>query len=213
MNAGQRKRLTIGVELAARPELLLFLDEPTSGLDSDTAWAICVLLRRLADQGQSILCTMHQPSAALFQMFDRLLVLTEGGQSIYFGDIGARSSAVIDYFENHGARFCNPHENPAEWLMEVTSQSYTEDNNIDWARTWQNSDMRRQAKDHIMQMKDLLTDSRPEGVALPTIRQLEMTTIRLFRHYWRSPSYVYSKALLCTLTVSKGCPSRQTLVF
>lgn len=51
----QRKRLTIGVELAAKPALLLFLDEPTSGLDSQTAWSICALLRKLADNGQAIL--------------------------------------------------------------------------------------------------------------------------------------------------------------
>ena len=53
----QRKRLTIAVELAAKPKLLLFLDEPTSGLDSQSAWAIVSFLRTLADNGQAILCT------------------------------------------------------------------------------------------------------------------------------------------------------------
>ena len=52
-----RKRLTIAVELAAKPKLLLFLDEPTSGLDSRSAWAIVSFLRTLADNGQAILCT------------------------------------------------------------------------------------------------------------------------------------------------------------
>lgn len=52
-----RKRTTIGVELAAKPSLLLFLDEPTSGLDSQSAWAIMTFLRSLADSGQAILCT------------------------------------------------------------------------------------------------------------------------------------------------------------
>ena len=52
-----RKRLTIAVELAAKPKLLLFLDEPTSGLDSQSAWAIVGFLRTLADNGQAILCT------------------------------------------------------------------------------------------------------------------------------------------------------------
>jgi ATP-binding cassette subfamily G (WHITE) protein 2 (SNQ2) len=53
----QRKRLTIAVELAAKPKLLLFLDEPTSGFDSQSAWAIVSFLRTLADNGQAILCT------------------------------------------------------------------------------------------------------------------------------------------------------------
>ena len=74
LNVEQRKRLTIGVELVAKPKLLLFLDEPTSGLDSQTAWSICTLMRKLAQNGQAILCTIHQPSAILFQQFDSLLL-------------------------------------------------------------------------------------------------------------------------------------------
>jgi ABC-type multidrug transport system ATPase subunit len=85
LNVEQRKRLTIGVELAAKPPLLLFVDEPTSGLDSQTSWAILDLLDKLSRAGQSILCTIHQPSAILFQRFDRLLLLAEGGKTVYFG--------------------------------------------------------------------------------------------------------------------------------
>jgi len=57
LSVEQKKRTTIGVELAAKPRLLLFLDEPTSGLDSQSAWAIVSFLRELADNGQAILCT------------------------------------------------------------------------------------------------------------------------------------------------------------
>lgn len=58
LNVEQRKRLTIGVELAAKPQLLLFLDEPTSGLDSQTSWAICDLMEKLKNSGQAILCRL-----------------------------------------------------------------------------------------------------------------------------------------------------------
>lgn len=51
LNVEQRKRLTIGVELAAKPKLLLFLDEPTSGLDSQTAWSVCQLIKKLSNAG------------------------------------------------------------------------------------------------------------------------------------------------------------------
>lgn len=85
LNVEQRKRLTIGVELAARPELLLFLDEPTSGLDSQTSWSICSLIKKLTQNGQAVLCTIHQPSAMLFDQFDRLLLLAPGGKTVYFG--------------------------------------------------------------------------------------------------------------------------------
>lgn len=64
----QRKRLTIGVELAAKPQLLLFLDEPTSGLDSQSAWSIISFLRKLARAGQAIVCTIHQPSSEIIQV-------------------------------------------------------------------------------------------------------------------------------------------------
>ena len=77
-----RKRLTIGVELASKPELLLFLDEPTSGLDGQSAWNIIRFLRKLADHGQAILCTIHQPSSLLFESFDRLLLLERGGETV-----------------------------------------------------------------------------------------------------------------------------------
>lgn len=107
-----RKRTTIGVELAAKPKLLLFLDEPTSGLDSQSALAIMMFLRDLADHGQAILCTIHQPSSELFQYFDRLLLLRKGGKTVYFGDLGENCKTLINYFEKKGARKCGEMENP-----------------------------------------------------------------------------------------------------
>jgi ABC-type multidrug transport system ATPase subunit len=55
LSVEQRKRLTIGAELAAKPQLLLFLDEPTSGLDSQTSWSILNLIDTLTKHGQAIL--------------------------------------------------------------------------------------------------------------------------------------------------------------
>ncbi|KAF5093337.1 hypothetical protein D0Z03_002464, partial [Geotrichum reessii] len=139
LNVEQRKRLTIGVELAARPELLLFLDEPTSGLDSQTAWSICSLMRKLANNGQAILCTIHQPSAILFFEFDRLLFLQRGGRTAYFGDIGHKASTLISYFERNGADPCPPDANPAEWMLHVIGAAPGSHTDIDWFETWKNS--------------------------------------------------------------------------
>jgi ABC-type multidrug transport system ATPase subunit len=115
LNVEQRKLLTIGVELAAKPALLLFLDEPTSGLDSQSSWAIVAFLRKLADNGQAVLATIHQPSAILFQEFDRLLFLAKGGKTVYFGDIGHNSETLLHYFESNGADKCGENDNPAEY--------------------------------------------------------------------------------------------------
>lgn len=63
LSVEQRKRLTIGVELVSKPRILIFLDEPTSGLDGQAAFNIVRFLRKLADVGQAVLVTIHQPSA------------------------------------------------------------------------------------------------------------------------------------------------------
>lgn len=59
-----------------------------------------------------ILRRIHQPSSELVQVFDRLLLLRKGGQTVYFGDMGENASTMIDYFERNGARTCGPTENP-----------------------------------------------------------------------------------------------------
>ncbi|KAI9876910.1 MAG: hypothetical protein M1830_005311 [Pleopsidium flavum] len=203
LNIEQRKRVTIGIELAARPELLLFLDEPTSGLDTNTAWSICTLLRKLADNGQAILCTIHQPSGTLFEMFDRLLFLQDG-QSIYFGDIGPNSRTLIDYFHKQGVRGCGTDENPAEWLLDVTSHTRNASNAVDWPNTWQISQERQKVKDTLKTMKEKLlapvagvqeTSSSGE-YASSFANQLYSVTRRNFEHDWRTPSYLYSKLFL-----------------
>lgn len=136
LNVEQRKRVTIGVELAARPQLLLFLDEPTSGLDSQTSWSICDLLNKLTKNGQAILCTIHQPSAILFQRFDRLLFLAKGGNPVYFGPIGDNASILTGYLERNGAAPCGPKQNPAEWMLEVIGAAPGSSTTIDWPSVW-----------------------------------------------------------------------------
>lgn len=211
LNVEQRKRLTIGVELAAKPELLLFLDEPTSGLDSQTSWAICDLMEKLTKSGQAILCTIHQPSAMLFQRFNRLLFLAKGGKTVYFGEIGENSKTLTEYFERNGAPKCPPDANPAEWMLEVIGAAPGSKTDIDWFDTWRNSDEYRGIHHEL----DRLRDERPKEVPPRTTKddkqsyrefaatpfvQLWETTYRVFQQYWRTPSYIYSKTALCTLS-------------
>ncbi|KAF2475215.1 ABC drug exporter AbcA [Lindgomyces ingoldianus] len=206
LNVEQRRRLSIAIEMAARPELLLFLDEPTSGLDSQTAWSICTLLRKLANNGQAVLCTIHQPSAQLFDMFDRLLLLEKGGSTLYFGDIGANGMKMVRYFEKHGARTCKYHENPAEWMLDITSATQPSENTIPWADVWYYSGERHKVK---LQLK-FLSDRRASITALPELPsdhshefatshsiQFVQVIYRIFQEYWRTPSYLYSKVALC----------------
>ncbi|KAB8289656.1 hypothetical protein EYC80_010569 [Monilinia laxa] len=114
ISGGQRKRVSIGIELAAAP-LVLVLDEPTSGLDATSALSIIGLLKALCRLGITVICFLHQPRLEIFQSLDRLLLLADG-QEIYF----ARAFDAIEYFENVG--FSIPNQcNPAGILMDIIS--------------------------------------------------------------------------------------------
>ncbi|KAL7954954.1 ABC-2 type transporter domain-containing protein [Trichoderma compactum] len=203
LNVEQRKLLTIGVELAAKPKLLLFLDEPTSGLDSQSSWAICSFLRKLADSGQAILCTVHQPSAILFQTFDRLLFLAKGGKTVYFGNIGDNSHTLLDYFEEHGARKCGDEENPAEYMLEIVNNGVN-DKGEDWPSVWKSSsefqavqtELDRIHEEKLAEGSTVEDESSQSEFATPFSTQLREVTYRIFQQYWRLPGYILAKFLL-----------------
>ncbi|KAF9884827.1 hypothetical protein FE257_001243 [Aspergillus nanangensis] len=204
LNVEQRKRLTIGVEIAAKPDLLLFFDEPTSGLDSQTAWSICSLMRKLADHGQAVLCTIHQPSAILMQQFDRLLFLAKGGRTVYFGELGQNMETLIKYFENKGSSHCPKNANPAEWMLEVIGAAPGSHAEQDWPEVWKASTERIQVRQELAHLKEELSQKPPPPrtkeygeFAMPLWSQFLICLQRMFQQYWRSPSYIYAKAAMC----------------
>ncbi|KAK9371409.1 putative ABC multidrug transporter [Lipomyces kononenkoae] len=211
LNVEQRKLLTIGVELAAKPALLLFLDEPTSGLDSQSSWSICAFLRKLADNGQAVLSTIHQPSAILFQQFDRLLFLAKGGKTVYFGDIGKDSKTLLDYFESNGGRKCDPSENPAEYMLEIIGAGASGKATQEWPSVWRDSPQALDIQTEIARIHKEGNESRTspdaprdkDSLARDTAElatsfnnQLWHVTRRVFEQYWREPQYVYAKLML-----------------
>lgn len=202
LNVEQRKRLTIGVELVAKPKLLVFLDEPTSGLDSQTAWSICQLMKKLADHGQAILCTIHQPSAILMQEFDRLLFLQRGGKTVYFGDLGEGCQTMINYFERQGSHKCPGNANPAEWMLEVVGAAPGSHANQDYHEVWRNSEEYRAMQDELDWMEKELPkkndglaedEERHKQYASAFLKQTGLVCVRLFQQYWRSPDYLWPK--------------------
>ncbi|KAK7204535.1 ABC-2 type transporter-domain-containing protein [Myxozyma melibiosi] len=204
LNVEQRKKLSIGVELASKPSLLLFLDEPTSGLDSQSAWAVVQLLRKLANAGQSILCTIHQPSATLFEQFDKLLLLKKGGQTVYFGEIGDNSRKVIEYFEGQGAPKCGSEENPAEYILNCIGAGATAVVDRNWYEVWQRSTNYEALTREIAELHAELSQLPAKEVgkeftgkfAVPWTTQALAVVIRTYQTYWRSPSYLMAKLML-----------------
>lgn len=224
LNVEQRKLLTIGVELAAKPALLVFLDEPTSGLDSQSSWTIVAFLRKLADSGQAVLATIHQPSAMLFQEFDRLLFLAKGGRTVYFGEIGENSRTLLDYFERQGARKCEADENPAEYMLELAGAGANGQSTQDWHELWKQSPEASEVDKELQHMveaghqnpatvsTEAKSPQKHSEFAMPFWDQLVAVTIRVFQQYWRTPIYIYGKFTL-GLASARKFPPEEFLFF
>lgn len=142
ISGGQRKRLNIGMELIRQPAVL-FVDEPTSGLSSGDSLRTMELLKNLALNGKLVFVVIHQPAPAIFQMFDRLLVMDKGGYTIYYGN----PLEAIPYFRkvSNLPPVQNPEElaNSAEIFNLVEASLVDETGNLvetrkfsprDWAR-------------------------------------------------------------------------------
>ncbi|KAJ3190607.1 hypothetical protein HK101_008560 [Irineochytrium annulatum] len=115
VSGGQRKRVNIGMELAAAP-LAIFLDEPTSGLDATAALEVADILQNIAHLGLTIVSVIHQPRIEIFKKFDDVLMIAPGGKVAYLGPI-AQSQR---YFESLGFDF-DPYANMSDVLMDILS--------------------------------------------------------------------------------------------
>jgi len=199
LSVEQRKRVTIGIELVAKPSILIFLDEPTSGLDGQSAYNTIRFLRKLADVGQAVLVTIHQPSAQLFAQFDTLLLLAKGGKTVYFGDIGDNGATIKDYFGRYGAP-CPPDANPAEHMIDVVSGHLSQGR--DWAHVWLESAEHERMTQELDRIIDEAASEPPathdDGFefAMPLWSQIMIVTQRMNVALYRNTDYTNNKIAL-----------------
>ncbi|KAJ5908495.1 hypothetical protein N7495_001177 [Penicillium taxi] len=193
-----KKRVTIGVELAARPRVL-FADEPTSGLDSEGAANIVRYLRKLSHAGQAVLVTIHQPSALVFSEFDKLLALSPEGEQLYFGP----TDKVLDYFTRHGS-VPPPDTNPAEFILEAGGAGINarkDTKGRQWAKHWGESpeakivseDIDRINKDYNEGDNGVDEEIGHGEFNSSLLLQSWLLTVRMLKNQWRNPPYIYSK--------------------
>jgi len=121
ISGGQRKRLSIGVEIISLPNIL-FLDEPTSGLDSETAFECMDAVRDITDQSRTTMVTIHQPSPETFALFDTLLLLSSG-RVTYFGPM----EECVSYFTSLQYKYL-PGQNPADFVVLVGGGKFAPEN-------------------------------------------------------------------------------------
>ncbi|XXH01594.1 hypothetical protein Hte_007954 [Hypoxylon texense] len=110
-SGGEKRRVSIGVQLLANPSIL-FLDEPTTGLDATSAYQLVRTLKALANKGRTVITTIHQPRSEIWDLFDNLVILSKGSP-VYSGSM----KECIPWFTKLGFQL-PPFVNPAEFLID-----------------------------------------------------------------------------------------------
>lgn len=117
ISGGEKRRVSIALEILMRPRLL-FLDEPTSGLDSASAFFVTQTLRGLSRDGRTVIASIHQPSSEVFELFDRLYLLS-GGKTVYFG----QASEAYEFFAQAGFP-CPSLRNPSDHFLRCINSDF-----------------------------------------------------------------------------------------
>ncbi|CAN7013037.1 hypothetical protein IGI04_012326 [Brassica rapa subsp. trilocularis] len=200
----QRKRLTIAVELVANPSII-FMDEPTTGLDARAAAIVMRAVKNITETGRTVVCTIHQPGTDIFEAFDELVLMKNGGKIIYHGPLGQHSSNVIEYFMRiPGVPKMKENTNPATWLLDITSRSSEDKIGVDLAQIYKESSLFKENNIVIEQMRG--TSSGTEE--LTSLTRYAQTGWGQFKaclwkqhlSYWRNPSYNLTRILFMCLT-------------
>ncbi|KAE9268465.1 ABC transporter G family member 36, partial [Phytophthora rubi] len=204
LSVEQKKRVTIGVEVVANPSIL-FLDEPTSGLDARSALIVMRGVQSIARTGRTVLCTIHQPSISIFELFDGLLLLQKGGYTAYFGDLGVDSVKMLEYFESiPGTEQIRPQYNPATYMLEVIGAGIGRDVK-DYSVEYKNSELYQSNRERTLQLAEVSEDFVRHSslnynpIATGFWNQLGQLSKKQQLTYWRNPQYNFMRMFLFPL--------------
>ncbi|KAJ0234444.1 hypothetical protein HA466_0274630 [Hirschfeldia incana] len=152
VSGGERRRVSIGIDIIHDP-IVLFLDEPTSGLDSTSAFMVVQVLKRIAQSGSIVVMSIHQPSARIIELLDRLIILSRG-KNVFSG-----SPASLPHFLSKFGHTIPEKENITEFALDLVRklEGSTEGTRelVEFNEKWQ--------QDHNL---GLISHSAPQGLSL-----------------------------------------------
>ncbi|KAF6818820.1 ABC transporter [Colletotrichum plurivorum] len=172
ISGGEKRRVTIAVQLLSDPRVLL-LDEPTSGLDAFTANSIMEVLHGLANEGRTLILTIHQARSDLFKHFGNVLLLARGGSPVYAGP----AKDMLTYFGRQGFE-CPSHTNPADFALDLITidlqheqrEAESRDKVRKLVEAWQTRSQQDQATDdkQLPSIDEAKEDQSPESTRVRT---------------------------------------------
>jgi ABC-type multidrug transport system ATPase subunit len=176
VSGGQRKRVSIAMELVSQP-LLLFADEPTSGLDSTTSHEVVKSLNETAGIiGTTVIAVIHQPRYETLCLFDDLILLGAGGHLVYAGS----TVDSVEYFERQLQVEFPAKANPADIFLDAIQPS-ERSTPEDHAETWRNLKGSSHLESEIQSKKEFKR-SRP-AMLQATLIFMERSLRQIVRSY------------------------------
>ena len=174
LSGGEKKRTSIALEVITDPSVI-FLDEPTTGLDSKSALDVANIIKMLAENGRTIITTIHQPSSEILSRFDRILCLCEG-KIIYDGPPGS----ITGYFGEIGYPV-PPLYNPADHLMSILNDDDIKIKAFEENREITKEEVRRQFKERLDKFEAHYRETRQQEGAdeMTKCSDSEFNTLKL----------------------------------
>ncbi|XP_031252447.1 ABC transporter G family member 43-like isoform X1 [Pistacia vera] len=199
------KKITIAVELAANPSILL-LEEPVSGLDTTGTLNILNILSQVSNSGRTIVVSLTHPNARTLSFFDLALILTKEGNQAYFGPTGSNCDKMLEYFTS----ICKTppysrRESPVSYIMGALGLGITKRGNpsINFAEIYKASTLQETNNNEISIIKKFTKNKKSKNpfATYPTPYSLQavLVLLRTQRFLWRNVQYTYGRLTGCIM--------------
>ncbi|KAJ0078484.1 hypothetical protein Patl1_23940 [Pistacia atlantica] len=199
------KKITIAVELAANPSILL-LEDPVSGLDTTGTLNILNILSQVSNSGRTIVVSLTHPNARTLSFFDLALILTKEGNQAYFGPTGSNCDKMLEYFTS----ICKTppysrRESPVSYIMGALGLGITKRGSpsINFAEIYKASTLQETNNNEISIIKKFTKNKKSKNpfATYPTPYSLQavLVLLRTQRFLWRNVQYTYGRLTGCIM--------------